>query len=73
MKPKLFSTQWIVVFERLSGATQRLAELASILDRCDETEAACDEARKIELDLRILESRLRHLRAKSQVQLSVSA
>ena len=73
MKPTLSAIQWVVVFERLSGATQRLAELAGSLDSCDETQTACDEAKRMEMDLCVLDSRLRQLRKESEPHKRVGA
>ena len=65
MKPTLSCADWSVILERLAGATQHVAEIADLLDTCDQTEAACDEAKRIEMDLCILESRLRHARLRA--------
>ena len=67
MKPTLSRADWGVVLEHLSSATQQLAEIANLLDRCDETEPACDDAKRIEMELCVLESRLRHMRQQSEV------
>jgi hypothetical protein len=66
MKPALSSADWGGVFQRLSGATELLADVVNTLDRCDETEEACDEAKRIEMDLCVLESRLRRARKRSE-------
>ena len=69
MKPTLSSADWAVVFDRLASATQQVAEIANLLDRCDETEPVCDETKRVEMDLCILESQLRHARLRTEVSL----
>jgi hypothetical protein len=68
MKPALSSADWSVVFERLAGATQQVAELASALGKCAATDCACDEAKRIEMDLCVLESHLRHAQKRSELR-----
>jgi hypothetical protein len=67
MKTVLSSADWGVVFQRLSGATELLSELVNTLDRCDETDAACEEAKRIEMELCVLESQLRQARKRSEL------
>src|SRR5687767_15174682 len=62
MKPLLSNTEWMVVFESLSAATEHVAGVVNLLDRCNQTEAACDDAKRIEMEMCILESQLRQVR-----------
>jgi hypothetical protein len=73
MKSVLSSADWVVAFQRLSGATELLAELVNMLDRCDETEAACEEAKRIEMELCVLESQLRQARKRSESSTTLSS
>jgi hypothetical protein len=59
MKLTLSSSDSRAAFERLAVATQQVADIATLLDRCDETDAACEHAKRIEMDLYVLESLLR--------------
>jgi hypothetical protein len=65
MKPALTCTEWGTVSERLAAATREVAEIANLLDQRVHTECACDEAKRIEMELCVLESRLRGLRSES--------
>ena len=66
MKPELTCTEWHALSEHLANATREIAEIANMLDRRVATEHVCDESKKIEIDLCVLESRLRHLRKRSE-------
>jgi hypothetical protein len=67
MKPVLSSADWGCVFDQLNTATNAVAEMASLLDECLQTDACCDEAKNIEMDLNILESRLRRMWGQSKL------
>jgi hypothetical protein len=61
MKTKLSKVEWCAALDKTVGAVDTLAEIASLLDLCAETEETCNEAKRIEMELCILESRLRRL------------
>jgi hypothetical protein len=73
MKQTKPSPDWSVLFEHLSGATERPAERSNRLDLCDLIEWVCDDAKRIEMDLCILEGRLREVRRLADYQNRLSA
>jgi hypothetical protein len=66
MKPAITCAEWSAVSEHLDNAIREVAELANILDRRVATEQLCEDAKRVETELCVLESRLRHLRKQSE-------
>jgi ubiquinone biosynthesis protein UbiJ len=66
MKPAPTCSEWRAISEHLENATREIAEVANILERRVQTEQVCDETKRIETDLCVLESKLRHLRRQSE-------
>jgi hypothetical protein len=64
MKTELSPVEWQQVNDKLAHATVALADLASLLEMSSDTERVSDEAKSIEMDLNVLESRLRRIRRK---------
>lgn len=73
MKPALTFTEWFVINEHIESATRAIAEVANLLDRRIATEQVCDDTKRIETELCVLESRLRHLRKQSECSRSAVA
>jgi hypothetical protein len=68
MKAVLPSAEWCRVFDCLTTATHAVAEIASLLDMCLNTDAEAEDAKRVEMDLNILESRLRKIRDRAVQQ-----
>jgi hypothetical protein len=73
MKPALTCTEWFVINEHIESATRSIAEVANLLDRRVATDQICDDTKRIETELCVLESRLRHLRKQSEFNRSAVA
>ena len=73
MKPELNYTEWRAISDHLENATREVAKLANILDQRVATEQICDDTKRIETELCVLESRLRHLRKQSECHCSAVA
>lgn len=73
MKPALNYTEWRDISDHLENATREVAKLVNILDQRVTTDQFCDDTKRIETDLCVLESRLRHLRKQSECRCTAVA